>query len=84
MVIFYKGQWKIVIKTTEVKIIEWKMRRKMNSHYSSIFLLSSFGYVLLNISIELNQQYNMLPKLCSQMRNTDQTLKYTKLKLLSW
>ena len=53
MVIFCKGQWKIVIKTTEVKIIEWKMRRKMNSHYSSIFLLSSTRYVFWNISLEM-------------------------------
>ena len=76
MVIFYKGQWKIVIKTTEVKIIELKMRRKMNSHYSSIFLLSSFGYVFCNISLDL-----IIPILCNSKMMlfvnfiTDQILK---------
>ena len=70
MVIFYKGQWKIVIKTTEVKIIEWKMRRKMNSHYSSIFLLSSFGYVFCNISLDL-----IIIILCFVKSITDQILK---------
>ena len=85
MVISYKRQWKIVIKTTEVKIIEWKMRRKINSHYSSIFLLSSTGYIFCNTSLDL-----IIPILCTSKMMffvksvNDQILEYIKLKLLSW